>query len=89
MSLRALKTNRNIPFHYTHLGKLASGKRRAPDNRTIEIIAKAFGVEPDYFKEYRIRKINEVFDTEPELELLIYKNLGEGKNKFLKLLRFQ
>jgi transcriptional regulator with XRE-family HTH domain len=75
LSLRALKANRELPFHFTYIGKLAKGKRPAPDVKIIEMIAKALGVEPDYFKEYRLNKINEVLRKDSELEINIYESL--------------
>lgn len=75
LSLRALKANRELPFHFTYIGKLAKGKRPAPDVKIIEMIADAFGVEPDYFKEYRIEKIKGVLFDNSDIEMNIYDDL--------------
>jgi len=86
-SLRALWRNKRLPFHYTYISKLALGKRKAPDNKSMEAIAKAFKVEPDYFLEYRLRKIEEEVKKKASLSIDLYEILKSPKKReFLKTL---
>jgi hypothetical protein len=48
-------------MHYETLRKIKSGDR-ALDATVIEQIAKAAGVEPTYFVEYRLLKARDLFD---------------------------
>lgn len=53
---------RDLPtIHYETLRKIRSSDR-ALDKRTIEEVAKAAGVEPMYFAEYRLMVARERFD---------------------------
>ncbi len=58
----ALKTSLN----YSYFSKLKKAKN-APPKDTIINIAKALDIEPDYFMEFRLRKINEKLLKNPSL----------------------
>jgi transcriptional regulator with XRE-family HTH domain len=42
-----------------YLINIVKGKNQAPNTENIEKIAKAFNIGPEYFKEYRIRKVTD------------------------------
>lgn len=46
---------------------VTTGKKPSPPVKTMEIIAKALGVTPEYFDEYRIKKAKEIIEENPEI----------------------
>ncbi len=58
----ALKTNLN----YSYFSKLKKSKK-APPKETIINISKALDIEPDYFMEFRLRRINDTLFRYPAL----------------------
>lgn len=59
-----------------YLNHLVHGNRPVPSNDVIESIAKAFGVEPEFFREYRIRVITERLEGMPSLVDRLYRRLA-------------
>lgn len=59
-----------------YLNHLVHGNRPVPSDDVIASLAKALGVEPEHFREYRIRVITERLDSMPELVDRLYKRLG-------------
>ena len=59
-----------------YLNHLVHGNRPVPSNDVIESIAKAFGVEPEYFREYRIRVITDRLEEMPDLVDRLYRRLS-------------
>ena len=53
------------------------GNRPVPSNDVIEVLAGQLGVEPEHFREYRLRVITEKLEAMPELIDRLYKRLGE------------
>jgi hypothetical protein len=47
-----------------------------PSNDVIARLAKAFKVEPEHFREYRIRVITDKLERTPELIDRLYKRLA-------------
>ena len=47
----------------TYLVNIVKGKNLAPNDKNIKKIAKALGVGPEYFKEWRNRRLSEKLDT--------------------------
>ena len=47
----------------TYLINIVKGKNLAPNDENIEKIASAFGLKPEYFKEYRNRRLSEKMNT--------------------------
>jgi len=47
----------------TYLINIVKGKNLAPNDENIEKIASAFGLKPEYFKEYRNRRLSEKLNT--------------------------
>ena len=42
----------------SYLNQIVNRKKNTPNNENIEKIAKAFGLKPEYFREYRNRRLN-------------------------------
>jgi hypothetical protein len=48
-----------------------------PSNDVVETLAEALGVEPEHFREYRLRVITDRLEQMPELIDRLYRRLGE------------
>jgi transcriptional regulator with XRE-family HTH domain len=59
-----------------YLNHLVHGNRPVPSNDVIETLAGALGVEPEYFREYRVRVITERLEELPELVDRLYRRLS-------------
>ena len=59
-----------------YLNHIVHGNRPVPSNEVIARIAKSLGVEPEHFREYRIRVITEKLEQMPELIDRLYKRLA-------------
>ena len=59
-----------------YLNHLVHGNRPVPSNDVIRRLAEALEVEPEYFREYRLRSITERLEAMPELIDRLYKRLG-------------
>ncbi len=55
-----------------YLNHLTKGTRPVPSDDVIQTLANALLVRPDYFLEYRLRKVTEVLDEEPLLTDTLY-----------------
>ena len=75
VTYRALAEKTNLSAGY--LNHLVHGNRPVPSNEVVETLARALGVEPEYFREYRIRFITERLERMPDLINRLYKRLGE------------
>jgi transcriptional regulator with XRE-family HTH domain len=60
-----------------YLNHLVHGNRPVPSNDVVEALAAALGVEPEHFREYRLRVITERLEELPEMIDRLYKRLGE------------
>jgi transcriptional regulator with XRE-family HTH domain len=58
-----------------YLNHLVHGNRPVPSNDVIQRLAKALRVEPEHFREYRIRTITERLETMPDLVDRLYRRL--------------
>ena len=58
-----------------YLNHLVHGNRPVPSNEVIAAIAKALGVAPEHFREYRIRVVSERLEAMPELADRLYRRL--------------
>ena len=54
---------------------LVHGNRPVPSNGVIDRLADALGVEPEHFREYRIRVITERLEQLPAMVDRLYKQL--------------
>jgi transcriptional regulator with XRE-family HTH domain len=59
-----------------YLNHLVHGNRPVPSNEVIATLAKALRVEPEHFREYRIRVITDRLERMPELIDRLYKRLN-------------
>jgi transcriptional regulator with XRE-family HTH domain len=59
-----------------YLNHLVHGNRPVPSNEVIATLAKALAVEPEHFREYRVRVITEKLEAMPELVDRLYKRYG-------------
>jgi transcriptional regulator with XRE-family HTH domain len=62
-----------------YLNHLVHGNRPVPSNEVVERLAEALGVEPEHFREYRLRVITERLESMPGLVDRLYRRLGEGE----------
>ena len=60
-----------------YLNHLVHGNRPVPSNDVVHSLAAALGVEPEHFREYRLRVITERLEAMPELIDRLYRRLGE------------
>ena len=59
-----------------YLNHLVHGNRPVPSNDVIETLAEALGVEPEYFREYRLRVITDRLEEMPDLVDRLYRRLA-------------
>jgi transcriptional regulator with XRE-family HTH domain len=59
-----------------YLNHLVHGNRPVPSTDVVTTLAKALGVEPDHFREFRLRSITERLEAMPELIDRLYKRFG-------------
>jgi transcriptional regulator with XRE-family HTH domain len=58
-----------------YLNHLVHGNRPVPSDEVITQLAKALRVEPEHFREYRLRVITERLEAMPSLVDRLYKRL--------------
>jgi transcriptional regulator with XRE-family HTH domain len=75
LTYRGLAARTSLSAGY--LNHLVHGNRPVPSNEVVERLAGALGVEPEHFREYRIRVITERLEEMPELVDRLYRRLGE------------
>jgi transcriptional regulator with XRE-family HTH domain len=68
----------------TYLVNIVQGKNLAPNDDNIRKIAWALGVAPEYFKEYRQRRLAEKLDTLSFHKTNYNVPLSEAEAKYLK-----
>ena len=59
-----------------YLNHLVHGNRPVPSDDVIQTLADALGVEPEHFREYRLRVITEKLEAMPDLVDRLYKRLN-------------
>jgi transcriptional regulator with XRE-family HTH domain len=59
-----------------YLNHLVHGNRPVPSDNVVAQLAKALGVEPEHFREYRLRVITRQLEAMPDLIDRLYKRLG-------------
>src|SRR5207247_10504043 len=59
-----------------YLNHLVHGNRPVPSNEIVRSLASALDVEPEHFREYRIRVITERLEEMPALVDRLYKRLA-------------
>jgi transcriptional regulator with XRE-family HTH domain len=73
VTYRALADKTGLSAGY--LNHLVHGNRPVPSDDVIESLAGALSVEPEHFREVRIRRIAEQLEAMPELIDRLYKRL--------------
>ncbi len=73
ISYRSLAETTGLSAGY--LNHLVHGNRPVPSNAVIESVAKAVGVRPTEFREYRIRRIADALRKKPDMVDKLYKEL--------------
>ncbi len=58
-----------------YLNHLVHGNRPVPSDDVMRSLASALGVEPEHFREYRLRVIAEKLERMPDLIDRLYKRL--------------
>ena len=61
-----------------YLNHLVHGNRPVPSNDVVRTLANALGVEPEHFREDRLRVITERIERMPELIDRLYRRLGRN-----------
>ena len=74
VTYRALADKTKLSAGY--LNHLVHGNRPVPSNDVVQTLASALGVEPEHFREYRLRVITEKLEAMPDLIDRLYKRLG-------------
>jgi transcriptional regulator with XRE-family HTH domain len=59
-----------------YLNHLVHGNRPVPSDDVVKKLAKALGVEAEYFLEFRVRVITNRLEQMPDLVDRLYKRLG-------------
>jgi len=59
-----------------YLNHLVHGNRPVPSNEVVQTLAQALGVQPEHFREYRLRVITDRLEAMPDLIDRLYKRLG-------------
>ena len=73
VTYRALAAKTGLSAGY--LNHLVHGNRPVPSNDVVETLAEALDVEPEHFREYRVRVITEKLEAMPDLVDRLYKRL--------------
>jgi transcriptional regulator with XRE-family HTH domain len=74
VTYRALADKTGLSAGY--LNHLVHGNRPVPSDDVIAELAKALGVQPEHFREVRVRRISERLEQMPELIDRMYKRLS-------------
>ena len=74
VTYRALADQTGLSAGY--LNHLVHGNRPVPSDDVIAALGKALGVQPEHFREVRIRRIAERLEEMPELIDRLYRRLG-------------
>ena len=83
-TIQALMSERGVTYRQLaersglsagYLNHLVHGNRPVPSDEVIAQLAKALRVEPEHFREYRLRVITEQLEAMPSLVDRLYKRL--------------
>jgi transcriptional regulator with XRE-family HTH domain len=74
VTYRALAAKTGLSAGY--LNHLVHGNRPVPSNDVVATLAKALEVEPEHFREYRLRMITERLEAMPALIDRLYRQLN-------------
>lgn len=74
LTYRALAAKTELSAGY--LNHLVHGNRPVPSKDVVERLAAALGVEPEHFREFRLRVITDRLESMPDLIDRLYRRLG-------------
>ena len=74
MTYRELAARTGLSAGY--LNHLVHGNRPVPSNDVVRTLAEALDVEPEHFREYRLRVITDQLEAMPDLVDRLYKRLS-------------
>ena len=74
VTYRALADKTKLSAGY--LNHLVHGNRPVPSDSVIRTLARALAVEPEHFREYRLRVITRKLEQMPDLIDRLYRRLG-------------
>jgi transcriptional regulator with XRE-family HTH domain len=74
ITYRALAAKTGLSAGY--LNHLVHGNRPVPSNDVVRTLSEALDVEPEHFREYRVRVITERLETMPDLVDRLFKRLN-------------
>ena len=74
VTYRALAGKTGLSAGY--LNHLVHGNRPVPSNDVVETLADSLDVEPEYFREYRLRVIADRLEERPDLVDRLYRRLA-------------
>jgi transcriptional regulator with XRE-family HTH domain len=74
VTYRQLATRTGLSAGY--LNHLVHGNRPVPSNDVVSTLANALEVEPEHFREFRLRKITERLEAMPALIDRLYRQLN-------------
>lgn len=74
VTYRALAAKTGLSAGY--LNHLVHGNRPVPSNDIVVTLAKSLDVDPEHFREYRLRAITDRLEAMPELVDRLYRRLG-------------
>ena len=74
VTYRALADKSGLSAGY--LNHLVHGNRPVPSNDVIQKLASTLGVEPEHFREYRLRVITDRLEEMPDMIDRLYRRLG-------------
>ena len=74
VTYRALADKTKLSAGY--LNHLVHGNRPVPSDDVMSTLAKALGVEPEHFREYRLRVITRKLEAMPDMIDRLYKRLA-------------
>jgi transcriptional regulator with XRE-family HTH domain len=74
VTYRQLAARTNLSAGY--LNHLVHGNRPVPSNDVVATLAKALEVEPEHFREYRLRMITERLEDMPDMVDRLYRRLA-------------
>ena len=60
-----------------YLNHLVHGNRPVPSNDVVKTLSEALGVDPEHFREYRLRVITERLEAMPDLIDRLYRRFAE------------
>jgi transcriptional regulator with XRE-family HTH domain len=74
VTYRALAAKTGLSAGY--LNHLVHGNRPVPSNDVIELLASSLDVDPEYFREYRLRVITDRLEAMPDMIDRLYRRLA-------------